>query len=235
MDALAVSIQQVREHIRRACLRSGRRPEDILLIAVTKTIPEEHIQQALREGLTHFGENYIQEAQRKIDALQQGTWHFIGHLQKNKAKAAVKLFSMIETVDSPALARELNRLALQAGKTLEILIQVNEAGESTKSGLSPDQVPALLEESPSWAALRLRGLMTMPPYDPDPEKSRPWYRSLRHWQEKWQQQFPLIDLTQLSMGMSHDFAGAIEEGATIIRVGTALFGARDGTLGRHEP
>ena len=235
MGALTSSIQQVRERINQACLRAGRKPEDVQLIAVTKTIPEERIRQAIREGLTHFGENYIQEAQRKIEALKQGTWHFIGHLQKNKAKYAVKLFSMIETVDNQALAQELNRLALQAGKTLEILIQVNEAGETTKSGLSPDQVPSLLSESPDWAALRLRGLMTMPPYDPDPEKSRPWYRSLRQWQKKWQQQFPLLDLTQLSMGMSHDFEVAIEEGATIIRVGTAIFGARDGTLGRHEP
>ncbi len=141
MGALTSSIQQVRERINQACLRAGRKPEDVLLIAVTKTIPEERIQQAIREGLTHFGENYIQEAQRKIEALKQGTWHFIGHLQKNKAKVAVRLFSMIETVDSPALAQELNRLALQAGKTLEILIQVNEAGETTKSGLSPDRVP----------------------------------------------------------------------------------------------
>lgn len=226
MDVLADSIKHVLERIEQACLRSGRRPEEVLLIAVTKTVPEERIRQALREGLTHFGENYIQEGQRKIEALGLGTWHFIGHLQKNKARTAVKLFSMIETVDSLSLAQELNRLALQAGKTLEILIEVNEAGESTKSGLNPDQVPALLEESSDWAALHLRGLMTMPPYDPDPEKSRPWYRSLRHWQEKWQHQFPSIDLTQLSMGMSHDFEVAIEEGATIIRVGTALFGAR---------
>ena len=229
MGALTSSVQQVHERIEQACLRAGRKPEDVQLIAVTKTIPEERIQQAMREGLTHFGENYIQEAQRKIEALKQGTWHFIGHLQKNKAKTAVKLFSMIETVDSSSLAQELNRLASQAGKTLEILIEVNEAGESTKSGLSPAEVPALLEESPDWTALRLRGLMTMPPYNPDPEKSRPWYRSLRQWQKKWQQQFPLLDLTQLSMGMSHDFEVAIEEGATIIRVGTALFGARDVT------
>jgi PLP dependent protein len=233
MGALTSSIQQVRERMKQACLRSGRSPEDVLLIAVTKTIPEDRIQQAIREGLIHFGENYIQEAQRKIEALKQGTWHFIGHLQKNKAKVAVKLFSMVETVDNSDLARVLNRLASQAGRTLEILIQINEAGETTKSGLSPDQVPSLLSESPDWAALRLRGLMTMPPYDPDPRKSRPWYRSLHQWQKKWQQQFPSLDLTQLSMGMSHDFEVAIEEGATIIRVGTAIFGARDGTLGRQ--
>ncbi|MBI5605471.1 MAG: YggS family pyridoxal phosphate-dependent enzyme [Deltaproteobacteria bacterium] len=226
MDALPDSIEQVRNRIESACLRSKRRKEDILLIAVTKTILVERIQQALSEGLTHFGENYIQEAQQKIDSIQQGTWHFIGHLQKNKAKYAVKLFSMIETVDHAALAQELNRQALQAGKTLEILIQVNEAGESTKSGLPPEQVPSLLQESPAWPALRIRGFMTMPPYDPDPEKSRPWFRSLYHWQAKWRQEFPEMDLTHLSMGMSHDFECAIEEGATIIRVGTALFGSR---------
>lgn len=226
MDALPDSIEQVRNRIESACLRSKRRKEDILLIAVTKTIPVERIQQALSEGLTHFGENYIQEAQQKITSIQQGTWHFIGHLQKNKAKYAVKLFSMIETVDNAALAQELNRQALQTGKTMEILIQVNEAGESTKSGLSPEQVPSLLKESPAWPALRIRGFMTMPPYDPDPEISRPWFRSLYHWRDKWRQEFSEMDLTHLSMGMSHDFEVAIEEGATIIRVGTALFGAR---------
>ena len=226
MDALPDSIEQVRNRIESACLRSKRRKEDILLIAVTKTIPVERIQQALSEGLTHFGENYIQEAQQKITSIQQGTWHFIGHLQKNKAKYAVKLFSMIETVDNAALAQELNRQALQAGKTMEILIQVNEAGESTKSGLPPEQVPSLLRESPAWPALRIRGFMTMPPYNPDPEISRPWFRSLYHWRDKWRQEFPEMDLTHLSMGMSHDFEVAIEEGATIIRVGTALFGAR---------
>ncbi len=226
MDALPDSIEQVRNRIESACLRSNRRKEDILLIAVTKTIPVERIQQALSEGLTHFGENYIQEAQQKIDSIQQGTWHFIGHLQKNKAKYAVKLFSMIETVDNAALAQELNRQTMQAGKTMEILIQVNEAGESTKSGLPPEKVPSLLQESPAWPALRIRGFMTMPPYDPDPEKSRPWFRSLYHWRDKWRQEFPEMDLTHLSMGMSHDFDVAIEEGATIIRVGTALFGSR---------
>lgn len=226
MDALPGFIEQVNKRIESACLRSKRRKEDILLIAVTKTIPVERIQQALSEGLTHFGENYIQEAQQKITSIQQGTWHFIGHLQKNKAKYAVKLFSMIETVDNAALAQELNRQALQAGKTMEILIQVNEAGESTKSGLSPEKVPSLLKESPAWPALRIRGFMTMPPYDLDPEISRPWFRSLYHWRDKWRQEFPEMDLTHLSMGMSHDFEVAIEEGATIIRVGTALFGAR---------
>ncbi|MFH0786773.1 MAG: YggS family pyridoxal phosphate-dependent enzyme [Pseudomonadota bacterium] len=226
METLFSSIQQVRDRIHQACLRAGRRPEDILLVAVTKTLPEERIQQALQEGLTHFGENYIQEAQRKIETIRQGTWHFIGHLQSNKAKQALNLFSMIETVDSLKLARELNRQALQAGKTLEILLQVNEAGEESKSGLAADQIPCLLEESPTWQGLRLRGLMTIPPYDLDPEKSRPWYRSLSEQRARWQLQFPGLDLRHLSMGMSHDFEVAIEEGATIIRVGTALFGAR---------
>ncbi len=226
METLFSSIQRVRDRIHQACLRAGRRPEDILLVAVTKTLPEERIYQALQEGLTHFGENYIQEAQRKIETIRQGTWHFIGHLQSNKTKQALNLFSMIETVDSLKLARELNRQALQAGKILEILLQVNEAGEESKSGLAADQAPSLLEESPTWQGLRLRGLMTIPPYDPDPEKSRRWYRSLSEQCARWQRQFPGLDLRYLSMGMSHDFEVAIEEGATIIRVGTALFGAR---------
>jgi len=226
MNSLSFNLQQIQKRIRSACLRGGRKPEDILLIAVTKTVEEERIQQAIQEGLTHFGENYLQEAQRKIGNLNQGTWHFIGHLQKNKAKQAVKLFSIIETVDSPALAEELNRQALQNENTIDVLLQINEAGESTKSGLSPGQVPSLLEASSSWTALRIRGLMAIPPYDPDPEKSRTWYSSLFHLRNKWQQDFPQIDLNHLSMGMSHDFEVAIEEGATIIRVGTALFGPR---------
>jgi pyridoxal phosphate enzyme (YggS family) len=226
MNGLAQSIEAVRQRINSACQRAGRDPEEILLVAVTKTVPAERIRQALGHGLTHFGENYVQEAQGKIEALKQGTWHFIGHLQKNKARLAVNLFSMIETIDSQALAKELDRLALQAGKTLEVLIQINEAGEAGKSGLAPGQVPPLLSESKNWKGLRLRGLMTIPPYDPDPEKSRPWYRSLRQWQEKWRRQFPGIELNGLSMGMSHDFETAIEEGATIIRVGTAIFGQR---------
>jgi len=226
MSSLKASIQQVRQRLQQACLLSGRKPEEILLVAVTKTVPAERIREALGEGLTLFGENYIQEAEDKITTLRQGDWHFIGHLQSRKAKQAIPLFSMIETLDSPKLAREINRQALLIGKTMEVLIQINEAEEANKSGISPDLVPALLEESPAWPALRIRGLMTPPPYDPDPEKSRPWFRSLFRLRQEWHRRFPRIDLSQLSMGMSHDFEVAIEEGATIVRVGTALFGER---------
>jgi PLP dependent protein len=227
MGILTHSIAEVEKRISAACLRAGRTRNEIQLIAVTKTIPLERIQEAIREGLTYFGENYIQEAQRKIETISQGTWHFIGHLQKNKARLAVKIFSMIETVDSMALAQELNRQALNSGNTIEVLVQVNEAEEFSKSGLPPAKVPELLIESPAWPALRIRGLMTIPPYDPDPEKSRVWFHSLLQWRDRWLTQFPSVDLSQLSMGMSHDFEVAIEEGATIIRVGTALFGPRE--------
>jgi PLP dependent protein len=226
MTPLSLSIQEVQARINRACLRSGRKPEEVLLIAVSKTVPVERIREALKEGLSHFGENYIQEAEEKIKNLNQGDWHFIGHLQSRKAKQAVPLFSMIETLDSLKLAQEINRQSLMIGKTMEVLIQINEAGEASKSGLNPEQVPALIEESAAWPALRIRGLMTLPPYDPDPEKSRPWFRSLFRLREAWQRRFPHLELTHLSMGMSHDFEVAIEEGATIIRVGTALFGER---------
>ena len=226
MSAINDNILRVRERMERACSRSGRRVEEVLLVAVSKTMPVARIREALDAGLTHFGENYIQEAQKKIEVLQAGAWHFIGHLQRNKARIAVKLFSMIETVDRLALAEELNRQAREAGKVLEVLIQVNEAEEESKSGLPPDQVPALLEAGFSLPYLRIRGLMAIPPYDPDPESSRPWFRSLYQWRERWQKQFPALDLSQLSMGMSHDLETAIEEGATLIRVGTALFGAR---------
>jgi pyridoxal phosphate enzyme (YggS family) len=227
MGILTHSIAEVEERISAACLRAGRRRDEIRLIAVTKTTPVERIHEAIREGLSYFGENYIQEAQSKIETVRQGTWHFIGHLQKNKARQAVKLFSMIETLDSLDLARELNRQALRSGDTVEVLIQVNEAEEFSKSGLPPAKVPELLIESPAWPALRIRGLMTIPPYDPDPEKSRAWFRSLLQWRDQWHAQLPSVDLSQLSMGMSHDFEIAIEEGATIIRVGTALFGPRE--------
>ena len=226
METLADRIDQVNERIQQACRRSGRKAQEILLVAVTKTLPAERPLEALTEGLTHFGENYIQEAKQKTEQIHQGTWHFIGHLQSNKAKIAVKLFSMIETLDRLSLAEELNRQAELSGKVLEVLLQVNEAGEDSKSGLPPEQVPSLLEAAPSWSHLHLRGLMAIPPYEPDPELSRRWFRSLYQWQGKWQSRFPDLDLSQLSMGMSHDFETAIEEGATIIRVGTALFGSR---------
>ncbi len=227
MGILTHSIAEVEKRISGACLRAGRTRDEIRLIAVTKTIPVERIQEAIGEGLTYFGENYIQEAQSKIETIRQGTWHFIGHLQKNKARQAVKLFSMIETLDSMALARELNQQALRSGDTIEVLVQVNEAEEFSKSGLPPAKVPELLIESFTWSALRIRGLMTIPPYDPDPEKSRAWFHSLLQWRDQWQARFPSVDLSQLSMGMSHDFEIAIEEGATVIRVGTALFGPRE--------
>ena len=226
MGGIHDNIQRVRERMERACSRSGRGLDEILLVAVSKTLPAARIQEALEAGLNHFGENYIQEAQKKIEELRRGAWHFIGHLQRNKARTAVKLFSMIETVDRLSLAEELNRQAREAGKILDILIQVNEAKEESKSGLPPEQVPALLEAGFSLPGLRIRGLMAIPPYDPDPEGARPWFRSLHQWREKWQKQFPSLDLSQLSMGMSHDLETAIEEGATMIRVGTALFGAR---------
>lgn len=226
MASIAENILRVRERIEAACKRVGREPQEILLLAVTKTVPLARIREAYEQGLTHFGENYVQEAKEKIEALRWGTWHFIGHLQKNKAPWAVRLFSMIETVDNLALAEALNRRAGEQGKTLEILIQVNEAAEKTKSGTTPEDLPRLLEESVNWKNLRLRGLMSIPPYDPDPERSRPWFRSLSRLRERWQKEFPALDLRHLSMGMSHDFEVAIEEGATIIRLGTSLFGPR---------
>jgi hypothetical protein len=226
MSQLAENLQAVRERIERACARAGRSPGSVQLLAVTKTVSVERIREALEAGLSLLGENYIQEAQPKIEALPQGTWHFIGHLQRNKAKTALRLFSLIETLDSRALAAELNRLALQAGNTVEVLVQINEAGEASKSGLAPEEALPLLEESPSWPALRIRGFMTLPPYDPDPESSRPWFRSLARRRREWQSRFPHLALDYLSMGMSHDFETAIEEGATLIRVGTALFGER---------
>ncbi len=223
---IAQNIQRVKERIASACRRADRDPREVLLLAVTKTVSPERIREAMAAGLTHFGENYVQEARSKIEGLGKGFWHLIGHLQRNKVKQAVRLFSMVETLDSLELAQELNRQAREQGKVLKVLIQVNEAGEATKSGLPPEQVPLILENSPAWSALTIEGVMTIPPLDPDPERSRPWFRSLRLWRDRWQERFPHLELKHLSMGMSHDLEPAVEEGATIVRVGTAIFGGR---------
>lgn len=217
----------VRDRIAEAARRSGRKGEDIRLVAVGKTRPAEHIGEALEAGLTVFGENYVQEAEGKIRAFPGAEWHLIGKLQRNKAKKAVALFSWIQTVDSLALLGEISRRATEAGKVVPVLLEVNLAGEQTKAGLAPEKLPALVEAAPGLPGIRLRGLMAIPPWTEDPEESRPYFVRLRELLAECVSRGGSGSvMTELSMGMSTDFEAAIEEGATMVRVGTAIFGSR---------
>lgn len=206
------------ERIQSAVKRAGRQRSDVTLIAVTKKFPAEVICHAYELGLRYFGENYVQELEAKRPALAGLTgaeFHLIGHLQSNKAGSAGQLFQVIETVDSEKLARRLN----QTGRALEVMIEVKLSDEETKAGAAPEAVPGLVEAIRACPNLRLTGLMTMPPWSDDPEETRPYFRRLAALARSCR-------LAKLSMGMSHDFEAAIEEGATHIRVGTALFGPR---------
>jgi len=197
----------------------------VKLVAVSKTVDQGRIKEAWHAGQHIFGENYLQEAKAKIAALGPGpAWHFIGHLQSNKAKAAVELFGLIHGVDRLKLAQALEKAAAQMGKVQEILIQVNLAGEESKSGTSPEAAAGLLQEIGQLPHLRVKGLMTMPPFL-DPEEVRPYFRALRELRDRLEQ-LDLGKLPELSMGMSGDYEVAVEEGATLVRVGTAIFGRR---------
>lgn len=215
-------LARLTSRINEACHKAGRDPSEVSLVAVTKTLSTDTIRAGLSAGLTVFGENYIQEAQAKINEINSSAvWHFIGHLQTNKAKYAVRLFNLIHSVDNIKLARELNKRAGSAGRGIPILVQINISGEESKSGVSKDQAEELIHEVLEFPHLETRGLMTVPPFFESPDLARPYFKALRELKEKIGP--PLIDL---SMGMTGDFEVAIEEGATIIRVGTAIFGPR---------
>jgi hypothetical protein len=230
--SIAENIARVRERIATAALRAGRNPEEITLMAVSKTFPAERIREAYAAGLRVFGENRVQEFAGKFAALRDlhdAEWHLIGHLQSNKAAKAAELFSAVDSVDSVRLAEKLNAAALSAGKTLPVLIEINVGGEEAKSGLAPgaEELEAILLAAPQWKSLTIRGLMTVPPYTEDPEGSRPFFRKLREMREQLAaRRLPAVSMDALSMGMSHDFEVAIEEGSTCVRVGTAIFGER---------
>ena len=223
---LETSLKLIQERIRAACARTKRDPGEVSLMAVTKTHPPETVAEAARLGLTLFGESKVQEAKAKI-ALCPGRirWHMIGHLQTNKCRDAVELFEMIQSVDSLHLAEELNKRSEQASKTIAILLEVNAAGEASKFGYKPEQLVADLKRINEFPRLEIHGLMTIPPYSPVPERSRPMFRQVRELKAKCEQIIG-ASLPQLSMGMSGDFEVAIDEGATIVRIGTALFGER---------
>ncbi|MEJ2155761.1 MAG: YggS family pyridoxal phosphate-dependent enzyme [Desulfobacteraceae bacterium] len=220
-------LSAIKKRIANAASACGRSPEDVRLVAVGKTQPAERVRQAILSGADIIGENYIQEAREKFDQLAQLTvqWHFIGHLQRNKAKFAVRMFDLVHTVDSLRLARELDHQAYKINKIQPILIQVNISGEPSKSGTDEAQTLDLAQNLRNLKNLRLQGLMTMPPYFDAPEKARPFFRALRKLRDRLEGQLD-IALRELSMGMTGDFEVAIEEGATLVRIGTALFGAR---------
>ncbi len=225
---IAENIEKVREQIRRAAGRAGRLPESVRLMAVSKTVEPARIRQAVLAGVTLLGENYVQEAREKIPALGlPAEWHMIGHLQTNKAKYVAHLFDWIHSVDRLELALELDRRAGQAGRKLNILIEVNVGGESSKSGANPKDVTELVRRISPLPNLSIRGLMTMPPFGDDPEQSRPYFTALRRLRDDIAgESIPGVGMDELSMGMTNDLEIAVEEGATIIRVGRAIFGAR---------
>jgi len=225
MEDIASRLAVIQAEIASAAQRAKRDPAEIEIIAVSKTQPESAIQEAIRAGLTIFGENKVQEARGKIESLERGVWHLIGHLQSNKAKDAVRLFDSIDSVDRLELAEEINHRADAIGKTQNVLLQVNIAGESTKFGCSPESARSLAEAINNMPRLTLCGLMTIAPFSPDPEKSRPHFAGLRELRDKLQTDTGL-QLPTLSMGMSGDFIVAVEEGGTHLRIGTALFGER---------
>ena len=220
---LLTNLEAVRQRISRSAKRAGRDPSEVKLIAVSKMHPADIVRQAIDAGLTVFGENKVQEAEGKIvdvgrDAAE---WHLIGHLQSNKARKAVQLFDVIQTIDSVELAERLERICEEESRdSLSVLVQVDLAGEETKSGVAESDLRALSAYLKTCKRLRLNGLMVLPPYFDDPEATRPYFAKLRALRDE------LLSGGELSMGMSHDFEVAIEEGATIVRVGTAIFGER---------
>jgi PLP dependent protein len=229
MPTIGDNVKKVQERMAAACLRVGRRPEDVKLLAISKTFPAERIREAYEAGLREFGENRVQEAASKRPALADLdiTWHLVGHLQTNKVKTAREIFDWVHSVDSFRLAQKLHQAVSGTGDRLRVLIEVNLGGEESKSGVRPAEVLSIAEEMSHLESLDLRGLMTIPPFLENPAAVRPYFRQLRELaQQVAERKIPGVAMSELSMGMTHDFEVAIEEGATIVRVGTGVFGAR---------
>ena len=236
MASIKENLLGVMERIEKAARKVGRDPNEIKLVAVSKTVEAARIKEAIEAGVSILGENYVQEAQKKIEEVgrpacterfgegRSVSWHFIGHLQSNKVKYAIRLFDMIHSLDSIPLAEELNRRAEQADRVIRVMIEVNLSKEATKFGTDEEVVVNLAKRIQNLKHLFLEGLMTMPPYFDSPEMSRPYYIALRALKERMVKEG--VPMKELSMGMSNDFEIAIEEGATYVRVGTAIFGPR---------
>jgi pyridoxal phosphate enzyme (YggS family) len=229
MSNIADRLAGIRERIAAAARSAGREPSSIRLVAVSKTFPIDAIREAYAAGHREFGENRVQEALQKIASATdlEIRWHLLGHLQLNKVRKAGLVFAAIHSVDSLELLKRIDAAAVEAGRTTELLLQVDLAGEATKSGAAPDEVPRLLDAAAACRASRVTGLMTLPPLPDSPEDARPWFRQLRELRDRWLTSgVPPEMLRELSMGMSGDFEVAIQEGSTMVRVGTAIFGSR---------
>jgi len=228
LRTIAENFRKIKEKVTEAALRVGRKPEEVKILGAAKGQSPEKIREAVTAGLTLIGENYVQEAEKKKPSLSDLplTWHLIGHLQKNKAKKALELFDLIETIDRVEIAEKLSRLSQKAERSLPVFIEVNLGAEKTKKGVLPEALPELVHRIKDLPGLKLQGLMCIPPYFEDPEAVRPYFRRLRELRDKVQEKFDLPEFYELSMGMSHDFEVAVEEGATIVRIGSALFGKR---------
>ncbi len=227
-------LDAVRDRMSSACERAGRRPDDVRLVAVSKTYPPEMIEAAVRGGCDCFGESRLYEALPKMDACPGNLeWHFIGHLQRNKVQQVVPAFALIHAVDSLRLLERIETVAEAVGKRAAICLEVNVSGEASKFGLAPAEVPEVLEAVNGMPHVDVRGLMTMAPFTPDAEAARPVFRRLRECRDRWAEQSGFA-LETLSMGMSNDFEVAIEEGATLVRVGTCIFGKRPAEDGRES-
>ncbi len=211
----------IQKNISEAALRSGRNPDLIKLIAVTKTVSVEEVRRAANLGITDFGENRVQEAAPKVKQMPQLRWHFIGHLQSNKVKDVLPCYTLIHSLDRPSLAKELQRCAEKFDRIAEVLVQVNTSGEESKFGLKPEKLSLFLEQASGYSRIRIKGLMTMAPFVDDPEETRPCFRLLRQLREENARAG--FELPELSMGMTNDYQVAIEEGATMVRIGSALF------------
>lgn len=226
MGSIAENLEHVREQIAQAAVKAGRSVDDIELVAISKTHDVGRVREAVEAGQTLFGESRLQEARLKIPELPSNLrWHFVGHLQKNKIRHALPLFEMIQSIDSLALAQDVNRIAEEDGLHPRALLEVNVAGEGSKFGFQPKKLREDLEQLLALSRLSILGLMTIPPLAEEAEASRKYFVELRKLRDQLQTEFH-VDLAQLSMGMTQDFAVAVEEGATLVRVGTAIFGER---------
>ncbi len=225
---IARNLEDVRARVSAAAERSGRLPSSVRLLAVSKTFSADHVRAAMAAGQVDFGENKVQEGLSKAEVIGAGPrWHLIGHLQSNKAKKAAAVFSAIHSIDSVDLVRRIDAAAVEAGTAPDLYIQADLAGEAAKFGANPSDIPAIVESALQCRAATLRGLMLVPPWSDNPEDVRPWFRQLRELRDRLVQGgAPEASLAGLSMGMSHDFEAAIEEGSTMVRVGTAIFGKR---------
>jgi pyridoxal phosphate enzyme (YggS family) len=237
-EDLRQRLQHVRDRIAEAAIRANRQPDEVTLVAVSKTHPAEIIREAIAAGVMDLGENRVQEADAKIPDVgrKAARWHLIGHLQSNKARRAVELFDVIHALDSAALVQRLDRVCREVKREeLPVLIQVDLGQETTKSGAAESEVPEIIEAIRQSQVVRLRGLMTLPPYFDDPERVRPFFRRLREFRDELRDLGAFGDTGgELSMGMTHDYEVAIEEGATIVRVGTAIFGEREAKAPTEE-